>query len=486
MDCWATIVVICLTSITSILGTGVFYYLFTHRFKFPYNNISSFWPMIIVIITVIFQITEMILIITKSDNKYVARTVSFYYFIPVILITFIARSHSVGQCFGYNYFYLSKNYDESKKRKNFNQNYHIKFYKRTFTYSHFFGCVGVIYSIILILLITNEYPRVFLMIIFNYENNENNKKADDNSIFKSSLVAFALYGILLLILFGLIARIIRFKLKKDKFYFFLEFLGIGLISLTLLDIKSFIVIALKKNEENLPTLNLIGLIFDSVFYLFVILLYGLVTYLRKIQYSNANYLDFTGDFTSFMTRDVTLKLMKNYISHNHKDKYKLLCFWIDCYLYKDTAMAAQNKYNELCIKKKITNKKLRKLSDDLSFDSQEVSLINRNEEHVKRMAKSIFLEYFGNNLSYNQSDSHNKSCLFLIEFPPDIYGDVEEMYKTNFDIDNLENIFDEPLKWVGSQLETIYNEILSNEQEKEKIQRVLFFVDIFELNLNSA
>ena len=65
MDCWATIVVICLTSITSILGTGVFYYLFTHRFKFPYNNISSFWPMIIVIITVIFQITEMILIITK-------------------------------------------------------------------------------------------------------------------------------------------------------------------------------------------------------------------------------------------------------------------------------------------------------------------------------------------------------------------------------------------------------------------------------------
>lgn len=476
MDFYSVIVIL-FTSITSILSIGILYYLFTHRLKFPYNNISPFWPIIIIIITVIFQIIELIFLITKKDQKLI-RVISFYYFIPVILISLIARSYSVGQCFCYNYFYLSKNYDENKKRNNFNEQYNNKFYKRTFTYPHFFGCVVVIYSIIIILLITNEKPRNFLEIIFKNENNSL------PSLILISLLAQGIYWILLLILFSLIARIIRFKLIKDKFYFFIEFFGIGLISLSLLDIKGFSFILIKRSLESYSTLNEIGLVFDFIFYFMIMFLYGLVTWLRYNQY-NDNYLDFNEDFISFMTRDVTLRIMKNYISHNHKDKYKFLCFWIDCFLYKDTALIAQNKYNELCSKKKINNQKLRKLSDDLRFNEQEVNFINKNEEHVKEMAKNIFLEYFGLNISYNQSDSQNKSCLFLIEFPPDIHGDIEEMYKKNFERDDLDKIFDEPIKWVGTQLEKIYNEILNDELEKDKIQRVLFFVDIFELNSNS-
>ena len=108
-------------------------------------------------------------------------------------------------------------------------------------------------------------------------------------------------------------------------------------------------------------------------------------------------------------------------------------------------------------------------------------MISQNEERIKTQARNIFLQYFGNNVSYNQSDSNTKSCLILIVFPADIYDNAEEMFKNNYSTDNLENVFNESLTWISVELENLFKLYITDVDEKAKMEKILFFLDCFEI-----
>ena len=129
----------------------------------------------------------------------------------------------------------------------------------------------------------------------------------------------------------------------------------------------------------------------------------------------------------------------------------------------------------------INKKNARKLSDDVTLSSNEEILISQNEERIKAQAKNLFLQYFGNSVSYNQSDSNTKSCLILIDFPIDIYEKAEEMFKNNYTTDNLENVFNDSLSWISAELEKLFKIYITDVDEKKKMEKILFFLDCFEI-----
>lgn len=475
------IIILVFTSISFLLGISTFIYLYKKRDSFPYNNISSFWERFIIIIVILCQVIECILIMTIESI--LAMTINYYLFVPVVIILLIARSFSIGQCITNNSNCLSNTFNVGITKDDFETNNKKTFYKRKFIYLYHFLLIIIIYCLFFSCVIGAYLDELKLSLKSYVEDTSSVSSNDalfflndtDNYFFIGHLHYLLLFGILTLI----IVRIIRYPLKFDKFYFFAEFFGILLIIFLSIDIRTptLLLFFMEVEERTIPFF-----IFDSSFYLMIILLYGIISYLRRKQFnSQDHYLAFQ-DFSFFMERKYTFQLFSDYVKKNYFDQYKLLCFWADCIVYKKNAAAAKKDQNVIIQRKKTLGKKnQRKLSDDITLSSRDEILINQNEERIKAQARNLFLQYFGNNVSYNLSDSNTKSCLILIDFPADIYENAEEMFKNNYTTDNLETVFNESLTWISVELEKLFKIYITDKDEKSKMEKILFFLDCFEI-----
>ena len=468
------ILLIIINSISVICGLSVFIYLYKNKEKFPYTHISSLWERFLIMMTILCQITECILIFTSN----LAMTINFYFCVPVVFIVMIARSFSIGQCITFNSTILSTTFNiEIKKEEN--ENIMKKnFYKRKFLYLYHFLLIIIIYCLFFFCLF-GSCKEQLIQSMSSYETNAQETKEQSDSIDTNLSIGPIVYFLLIGIVTFMIVRIIRYPLKIDKFKFFVEFWGLLLILFVFIDIKTPVLLLLffEKNQRTIAFF-----LFDSLFYFIVILLYGILAYLRHKHFNfQEDYLEFQ-DFHYFMERKYTFQLFSDYVKKNYLDQYKLLCFWADCIVYKKNAAAAKRQHKIIMQKKKsIIKKNARKLSDDVTLSSNEEILISQNEERIKAQAKNLFLQYFGNSVSYNQSDSNTKSCLILIDFPIDIYEKAEEMFKNNYTTDNLENVFNDSLSWISAELEKLFKIYITDVDEKKKMEKILFFLDCFEI-----
>lgn len=468
------ILLIIITSISVISGVLLFIYLYKNKEKFPYNNISSLWERFLIMMTLLCQIAECILIFTSN----LAMIINFYFCVPVVILLMIARSFSIGQCITSYSTFLSTTFNTETKKED-NEIYMEKtFHKRKFLYLYNFILIIIIYCLFFFCLFgsCNEQLKQSLS-SYSIDYSEETKQ-DSDSIASNLSIGPTVYFILIGILTFMIVRIIRYPLKIDKFNFFVEFWGILLILFLFIDMRTPILLLFFKETKR----TVAFFFFDSLFYCMIIILYGTLAYLRNKHFnSEEDYLAFQ-DFNYFMQRKYTFKLFSDYVKKNFCEQYKFLCFWADCIVYKKNAAAAKTEQNIIMQKKKsIVKKNPRKLSDDVTLSSKEEILISQNEERIKAQAKNLFLQYFGNSVSYNQSDSNTKSCIFLIDFPIDIYEKSEEMFKNNYTTDNLETVFNESLTWISVELEKLFKIYITDEDEKKKMDKILFFLDCFEI-----
>jgi hypothetical protein len=70
----------------------------------------------------------------------------------------------------------------------------------------------------------------------------------------------------------------------------------------------------------------------------------------------------------------------------------------------------------------------------------------------------------------------------IIEFPIDIYEKVNNAYDLDFNIKDIDNIFNEAFGWVKEKLIIVFKEYSNNSNELEKMKKIIFFIDCFEEN----
>ena len=115
---------------------------------------------------------------------------------------------------------------------------------------------------------------------------------------------------------------------------------------------------------------------------------------------------------------------------------------------------------------------------DISLNQNELFSIEKEEELIREKAKRIYNDYFGNINISNQS----KGIDMIIEFPIDIYEKVNNAYDLDFNIKDIDNIFNEAFGWVKEKLIIVFKEYSNNSNELEKMKKIIFFIDCFEEN----
>ena len=115
---------------------------------------------------------------------------------------------------------------------------------------------------------------------------------------------------------------------------------------------------------------------------------------------------------------------------------------------------------------------------DISLNQNELFSIEKEEELIREKAKRIYNDYFGNiNIS-----SQSKGLDMIIEFLIDIYEKVNNAYALDFNIKDIDNIFNEAFGWVKEKLIIVFKEYSNNSNELEKMDKIIFFIDCFEEN----
>lgn len=71
------------------------------------------------------------------------------------------------------------------------------------------------------------------------------------------------------------------------------------------------------------------------------------------------------------------------------------------------------------------------------------------------------------------------NLVFYIQFPPEIFEEINKISQNDFIVENLEGIYDEAWKWVKDKLDKIFTEF--KKKTSDKISRIIFFNDYFDL-----
>ena len=181
---------------------------------------------------------------------------------------------------------------------------------------------------------------------------------------------------------------------------------------------------------------------------------------------------------------IHFNIFQKYILKKYEDSLKLLSFYAEYNNYKEIIFSYNKKVNLLYNNKKksISIFDSKSISDiDISFNQNELFSIEKDEELIRTKAKKLFNDYFGNiNIS-----SQSKGLDMIIEFPIDIYEKVNNAYALDFNIKDINNIFNEAFGWVKDKLNKVLKEYSNNSNELEKMDKIIFFIDCFEETENN-
>ena len=474
------IIIVCITSIIIIMPSIILLiYLFINKNKYPYCHINSFWERFLIIIIIIEQIFSVYYYLFLNEKRielfYIMKEIKVYILDILINIAITARVYNIYSLIYNNYLLISGkiiyNDDEFDEKEKGEQIF-AKNYKNNFINLKLFLIIKLIFLLII----------GFLLIVFHKNFHEFIKFFYGKEITVSiTLIIYYLgiiYLIILIIISTIYKKINKYNIKKDKFYCIKEILFL----LRLIYINSTIkLIAFQFfiRDSKLPKI-----ILDSIFNLLYIILFSVLILKRKKIFKEKHFLSIIDDIDLFLSTGIHFNIFQKYISKKYEDSLKLLSFYAEYNNYKEIIFSYNKKVNLLYNNKKksISIFDSKSISGvDISFNQNELFSIEKDEELIRTKAKKLFNDYFGNiNIS-----SQSKGLDMIIEFPIDIYEKVNNAYALDFNIKDINNIFNEAFGWVKDKLITVLKEYSNNSNELEKMDKIIFFIDCFEETENN-
>lgn len=454
--------------INFIGGVYLICILFNRKKELPYKNISSFWIRNILMISVIYQIVSSTLYILfnlvdfMKDYLYQGRAFIRDYLGVIFIFAVLERCYSLSYCIDYNYDKLSKVFSDTPHSTVLD----ISFYKRQFDFTKTFLVLCILYSI-------------GFAFIFGYGRNTYYSKNEDYFEIYVPITS-GIYLILICIICHFIYNAVKYPLVHDKIKIKLELYMIGFFFIVFYETRYILFVFLKLSIEEFSFL------LDSILIFFLVILYSVLSFHRN-KYNETYKSIFEEDFISFIRRDISFKIYKQYVLKRHEDEFKYLLFYSDFMVYKDIATYSKQQINQLINEKKqqgteMTHCRKKTISSsELLFDMEEQNYMHDQENNIVLKAKQIFTDYFSN---YERSSNINeKSIQLAIDFPIDIYDKLDELYQNNFAVENIENIFDDASIWVVEKMTKIYEEFKNLKEERSNMERILFFFDSLEIPL---
>ena len=472
-----------LSFIIIVLGVVLFRILYRKRATFPYNNANPFWILAILLFAIVIQIFNLlfyILIIRNNSNddggiitfiklrKVNVLLINFFLFIAVI-----ARLFSIKCCIKFNYDKLmtqigSKEYKDNNSEHTGNRRlFSRSFYTRRFTYFKSFLVTYILFFLFFFvyysIMIDSKSGVIDTLITFIYKED---RITDEAVSYTDIFVPYILYTVAFVLITKFIADIMKFPIKADKFKFKLEMFTLYILLFLFFNVKVLVLMFTKPINKELIY------IIDSLLPLSIIAFYYYLTYKRRISFKDINVNDIVENFDEFTHRDITFQLFYAYVEANSRHHIGFLSFLADYYIYKEIV----DKLNQ---ERKGT------------FNQQHKMNIDKLEFNLGKKGKEIYKDYFK---SIDSSDDltvtsgfiskNDKSDINIIDihFPIDILEKVKEAYDTNFEQDNVETIYDEPFSWVRGELIKVFDKFKEQEDEMNKLERIMFYVNIFEIS----
>ena len=470
------IIIVFITSIIILLPSIILLiYLFIKKNKYPYIHINSFWERYLIMLIIfeqIFSIYYNLFIDEKIDLFYIMKEIKVYILDILINITIIARVYNIYLLIFNNYLlisgkiiYNSDEFDEKeKKEKLFSKNYN-----KNFINLKLILIIKLIYILIIVFLLIIYYNNFLEFVKFFY------KEKITISIKLTLYHLNIIYLNILFIISTIYKKIKKYNIKKDKFYCIKEVHYLLILTYINSTIKLIIFLIYVDNSK------LSKIILDSIFNFLYIILFSILTLKRIKIFKAKHYLSIIDDIDLFLSTGIRFNRFQKYISKKYEDSLKLLSFYADYNSYKQIIFSYNKKVKLLYKNKKksISKDNRNSISDvDISLNQNELFSIEKEEELIREKAKRIYNDYFGNINISNQS----KGIDMIIEFPIDIYEKVNNAYDLDFNIKDIDNIFNEAFGWVKEKLIIVFKEYSNNSNELEKMKKIIFFIDCFEEN----
>ena len=307
---YGQIIGIVISGIIILISGILFLFLFQKRKQFPYIHFNSFWERVVLSLICLSQIYCLIYHIIDSNMFYVFKGIKILIFDVLICISIIARAYNINCLIYNNYLIISQNFNENVNyiKKENGEILFSKNYKRKFIYLKFFTTLGL-FSIVIPILSSKE---IFLIYKCFYVPKEQKSKENDYylSIYYTHIIFFSILTSLSIIY----ASIKKYPIKEDKYYCISEIKYLIIIIFFCSSIKTLIIICFVKSLN-----NEISLYIDSLFNLFILLLYSIITIKRKKNYKDKNsFLLNIEDIDIFLSTEIRFKIFQNYISKKYE------------------------------------------------------------------------------------------------------------------------------------------------------------------------
>jgi hypothetical protein len=366
--------------------------------------------------------------------------------------------YSLAQSIKFNYHHLTKKFYDPKFQNDVESNFRNRYFKgRSYNIKLF-----IIPMVVILLLcgaiIAIPYTRCALSTtiysFYKYKLQTCDGEEITNGHYLVGGISANIYLMIeILVMLTFISLTFRYPIQNDKFYLKKEFVALFITWYGSHNIFYGLIYILDIKLDGSSILMI-----NSFRNFMLSAIYGIVTFLRR-NINNEEIKSIMKDFDSFMYCHVYYNFFKDYIIKYHEDDYKLLLFWIEYNIFKKQYAGF----------KKSPRGSL-KVCD--SYPLSENMKISLQED-----AEMIFTTYFLSNKTHSNITNIN----LYIDFPVDIAEKVEEGYKRNFDGEKPEEIFDEAFHFVHNKLYNIFLLFCRNTEEYEKLERIMFFIDFYEI-----
>jgi hypothetical protein len=403
----------------------------------------------------------------------------------LIIIPLLVRVFSLGESIKYNYHHITRKFYDENFQNEIDEHFKKNYYTRNFYYFRLFILPLAIVYVIFIILLSIRYTECSIDVFIYSEYKDSDSYCNGEKVPTEELKNYQITGTIManvyltieiMFFLYLMFRVFKYPIKNDKFLLKLEFKSLFIIwyvSHNLVMGFSYI------SQQDLS----VGMLFffKSLLNFAIIFVYAYVTYARKkITCKEAN--EIMKDFDSFMYCHVSFTFFREYIKTYHEEEYKLLSFWIEYHLYKKQTQAFQETIKEMYLKnddQKFRTSDVKTLN--ISLNTIDRQLVYSKEDELREMANHIFQDYFCQIRSNTNSPALTANNFMTIELPVDIYEKIEDAYKINFNIENLIEVFDEAHSYVSTKLYNLFLIFTRNEKEYKKLERVVFFIDFYEI-----
>jgi hypothetical protein len=367
--------------------------------------------------------------------------------------------YSLSQSIKFNYHHLTKKFYDPKFQTDLANNFKNRFLSRRSYNCKLFIIPTCIIMLLCCVLIVIPFTRCALKTtIYAYYKVDVDICLGEPLTTEHYLVGGISTNIYLMlevfVMLTFIALTLRYPIQNDKFFLKKEFIALFVTWYGAHNLFKGI-IHLFNIDLNVTSILLI----NSIRNILLSLIYGVVTLLRR-NINNEEIKAIMKDFDSFMYCHVYYSFFKEYIIKYHEDDYKLLSFWIEYNIFKKQYAGFRKQGTSV------------KVCEGIPLQEQmKMSLLED--------AEMIYTTYFLANKTQSHDNINNLNL--FIDFPVDIAEKVEEGYRKGLDIEKPEEIFDEAFQFVHNKLYNIFLLFCRNTEEYEKLERMMFFIDFYEI-----